>query len=104
MQFNQLKHGDKVYILEVVGTFQKRISYNIGTVTQVTSSYDEPLPQGQFPMPGQVRRKLVDVTIQSCGESKKLSVQSDKTTICDVSLGLTLSTTIEDIRQRVQSL
>ena len=51
MLFNQLNIGDKVYIIEVVGTFKKTTEYNEGSVTQVSSIYDEPLPPGQFPMP-----------------------------------------------------
>lgn len=48
MLFNQLNIGDKVYIIEVVGTFKKTTEYNEGSVTQVSSIYDEPLPPGQF--------------------------------------------------------
>nr|UVM98144.1 MAG: hypothetical protein [Bacteriophage sp.]DAP51546.1 MAG TPA: hypothetical protein [Caudoviricetes sp.] len=51
MLFNQLNIGDKVYIIEVVGTFKKTTEYNEGFVTQVSAVYDEPLPPGQFPMP-----------------------------------------------------
>jgi hypothetical protein len=46
MLFNQLNIGDKVYIIEVVGTFKKTTEYNEGSVTQVSSTYDEPLPPG----------------------------------------------------------
>jgi hypothetical protein len=46
MLFNQLNIGDKVYIIEVVGTFKKTTEYNEGSVTQVSSIYDEPLPPG----------------------------------------------------------
>jgi hypothetical protein len=46
MLFNQLSIGDKVYIIEVVGTFKKTTEYNEGSVTQVSAVYDEPLPPG----------------------------------------------------------
>lgn len=36
---------------------------NKGSVTQVSSIYDAPLPPGQFPMPNQPRKKVVDITI-----------------------------------------
>lgn len=32
MLFNQLNIGDKVYIIEVVGTFKKTTEYNEGSV------------------------------------------------------------------------
>ena len=38
--------------------------YSLGSITQVSNPYDEALPQGQFPIPGQNRRKLVDVFIR----------------------------------------
>lgn len=70
MLFNQLNIGDKVYIIEVVGTFKKTTEYNEGSVTQVSAVYDEPLPPGQFPMPNQPRKRIVDITIQCNGETK----------------------------------
>lgn len=63
MLFNQLTTGDNVYIVEVVGTFKKTTEYNIGSVVSVSKVYDEPLPQGQFPMPNQPRKRVVDITI-----------------------------------------
>lgn len=74
MLFSQLKIGDHVHVLEVLGTFKKTTVYSLGSITQVSNPYDEALPQGQFPIPGQNRRKLVDVFISCNGESKKLSV------------------------------
>lgn len=78
MLFNQLNIGDKVYIIEVVGTFKKTTEYNEGSVTQVSSIYDEPLPPGQFPMPNQPRKKVVDITIQCNGETKKFTIPENK--------------------------
>ena len=51
MLFNQLKPGDNVYIIEVVGTFKKNTEYNIGRVISASKIYDEPLPQGQVLAP-----------------------------------------------------
>ena len=92
MLFNQLNIGDKVYIIEVVGTFKKTTEYNEGSVTQVSSIYDEPLPPGQFPMPNQPRKKVVDITIQCNGETKKFTIPENKSVITDNSIGLTIST------------
>lgn len=97
MLFNQLNIGDKVYIIEVVGTFKKTTEYNEGSVTQVSSIYDEPLPPGQFPMPNQPRKKLVDITIQCNGETKKFTIPENKSVITDNSIGLTISTDKQEI-------
>ena len=92
MTFNQLKIDDQVYILEVLGTFKKITQFCIGSVTQVSMPYDEPLQQGQIPIPGQPRRKLVDITVTCDGEVKKLSVQADKSSMIDQNIGLTIAT------------
>lgn len=93
----QLNLGDKVYIIEVVGTFKKTTEYNEGSVTQVSSIYDEPLPPGQFPMPNQPRKKVVDITIQCNGETKKFTIPENKSVITDNSIGLTISTDKQEI-------
>lgn len=80
MLFNQLTTGDNVYIVEVVGTFKKTTEYNIGSVVSVSKVYDEPLPQGQFPMPNQPRKRVVDITIQCNGEQKKFTIPEDRST------------------------
>lgn len=103
MLFNQLNIGDKVYIIEVMGTFKKTTEYNEGQVTQVSNVYEEPLPPGQFPMPNQQRKKLVDITIQCNGESKKFTIPENKSTITDSSLGLTISTNKQEIISIVRS-
>lgn len=97
MLFNQLSIGDKVYIIEVVGTFKKTTEYNEGSVTQVSAVYDEPLPPGQFPIPNQPRKKVVDVTIQCNGETKKFTIPENKSVITDSVLGLTISTDKQEI-------
>ena len=63
---------------------------------------DEALPQGQFPIPGQSRRKLVDVFISCNGESKKLSVPAERSIINDTSIGLTVATNKEEIANMVR--
>lgn len=97
MLFNQLNAGDKVYIIEVVGTFKKTTEYNEGSVTQVSPTYDEPLPPGQFPLPNQPRKKLIDITIQCNGESKKFTIPENKAVITDSNLGLTIATDKQEI-------
>lgn len=97
MLFNQLTTGDNVYIVEVVGTFKKTTEYNVGTVVSVSKVYDEPLAQGQFPMPNQPRKRVVDITIQCNGESKKFTIPEDRSIITDSNIGLTISTDKQDI-------
>lgn len=103
MLFNQLKTGDRVHILEVLGTFKKSTVYNTGIVSQVSAPYDEPLPQGQFPLPGQTRRKLVDIYVTCDGESKKLAVPQEKSIIIDSTIGLTVATDKTEIANMVRS-
>ena len=102
MLFSQLKIGDPVHVLEVLGTFKKTTVYSLGSITQVSNPYDEALPQGQFPIPGQNRRKLVDVFISCNGESKKLSVPAERSIINDTSIGLTVATNKEEIANMVR--
>lgn len=82
---------------EVVGTFKKTTEYNEGSVTQVSAVYDEPLPPGQFPMPNQPRKRIVDITIQCNGETKKFTIPENKSVITDSALGLTISTDKQEI-------
>lgn len=102
MLFSQLNIGDKVYIIEVVGTFKKTTEYNEGTVTQVSAIYDEPIQPNQFPIPSQ-RRKVVDITIQCNGESKKFTIPENKSIITDNTIGLTISTDRMEIANVVKS-
>lgn len=64
---------------------------------RVYSTYDEPLPPGQFPMPNQPRKKVVDITIQCNGETKKFTIPENKSVITDNSIGLTISTDKQEI-------
>lgn len=97
MLFNQLNVGDNVYIIEVIGTFKKNTEYNVGQVVNVSNSYEEPLPQGQFPIPNQPRKKVIDVTIQCNGESRKFTIPENRSVITDTNLGLTISTDKQEI-------
>lgn len=55
------------------------------------------LPQGQFPMPNQPRKRVVDITIQCNGEQKKFTIPEDRSIITDNNIGLTISTDKQDI-------
>lgn len=103
MVFSQLKSGDIVYIIEVIGTFKKNMEYSVGNVMSVSNSYDEPMSQTQFPMPNQIRKKVVDISIQSNGETKKFTVPEDRSTITDSQLGLTISTNKEEIANIIRN-
>lgn len=92
MTFSQLTPGTNIHVLEITGTFKKSTTYSLGKVVSVSKPYDEPLPPGQFPMPMQNRRKLVDLVISCDGEQKKLSVSEDKTMMTDSTIGLTIAT------------
>ena len=92
MTFSQLITGTTIHVLEITGTFKRNTTYSLGTVVSVSKPYEEPLAPGQFPIPGQTRRKLVDLVISCDGEQKKLSVSEDKTIMTDASIGLTLAT------------
>lgn len=72
-------------------------------IREAENVYEEPLPPGQFPMPNQQRKKLVDITIQCNGESKKFTIPENKSTITDSSLGLTISTNKQEIISIVRS-
>lgn len=73
------------------------INDNEGSVTQVSAVYDEPLPPGQFPMPNQPRKKVVDITIQCNGETKKFTIPENKSVITDNAIGLTIATDKQEI-------
>ena len=92
MTFSQLTPCTNIHVLEITGTFKKSTTYSLGNVVSVSKPYDEPLPPGQFPMPMQNRRKLVDLVISCDGEQKKLSVSEDKTMMTDSTIGLTIAT------------
>ena len=103
MLFNQLNIGDIVYIIEVVGTFKKSMEYNVGTISQVSKPYEEPITQNQFSIANASRRKVLDLTITSNGETKKFTVPEDRTTIQDSTIGITISTNKQDIANIVKN-
>lgn len=102
MTFSQLIPGTGIHVLEITGTFKKNTTYSLGKVVSVSKPYDEPLAPGQFPMPNQQRRKLVDLIVSCDGEQKKLSVSEDKTLMTDPSIGLTIATEKEQIINMVR--
>lgn len=64
---------------------------------------EEQLPPQQFPMPNQTRKKLVDIVISCDGESKKLSVEENKSIVTDGSIGLTVATDKQQIINMVKA-
>lgn len=102
MTFSQLIPGTKIHVLEITGTFKKNTTYSLGTVVSVSKPYDEPLPPTQFPIPNQVRRKLVDLVVSCDGEQRKLSVSEDKTITTDSTIGLTIATEKSQIIEMVK--
>lgn len=52
---------------------------------------------GVSQMPNQPRKKVVDVTIQCNGESRKFTIPENKSVITDTNLGLTISTDKQEI-------
>ena len=103
MTFSQLNIGQPIHVLEVVGTFKKSTTYYRGMVTSVSKIYEEQLPPQQFPMPNQTRKKLVDIVISCDGESKKLSVEENKSIVTDGSIGLTVATDKQQIINMVKA-
>ncbi len=101
--FAQLNIGEPIHVLEVVGTFKKSTAYYKGIVTSVSKIYEEQLPPQQFPMPNQTRKRLVDIVISCDGESKKLSVEENKTIVTDLQIGLTVATDKQQIVNMVKA-
>jgi hypothetical protein len=48
-------------------------------------------------MPNQPRKKVIDVTIQCNGESRKFTIPENRSVITDSNLGLTISTDKQEI-------
>lgn len=102
MEFKDLKIGNSVYILESAGTFRKVNTYNIGTVVQITPPYDDTSLQNPY-LSTQLRKKVVDITISCEGIQKKITVGADKATITDSSIGLTISTSKDELITQIQA-
>ena len=102
MEFKDLKIGNSVYILENAGTFRKINTYNIGTVVQVTQPYDDTTISNPY-LANTLKKKVIDITISCEGVQKKLTVGADKTTITDPSIGLTISTSKDELVTQLQT-
>ena len=102
MEFKDLKVGDSIYILESVGTFNKINNYNIGTITIISQPYDDNTIDNPY-ISNMFKKKKVDITISCEGVTKKLTVDADKDVIADSSLGLTVSTTKQQLVSQIQT-
>ena len=102
MDFKELKTGDKVYILENAGTFRKINTYNIGTVTQVSQVYDDTTINNPY-LSNVLNRKVIDITISCEGVQKKMTVNADSTTTTDSTIGLTLSTSKNELVTQLET-
>ena len=102
MEFKDLKVGDSIYILESVGTFNKINNYNIGTITIISQPYDDNTIDNPY-ISNMFKKKKVDITISCEDVTKKLTVDADKDVITDSSLGLTVSTTKQQLVSQIQT-
>lgn len=102
MEFKDLKIGDQVYILENTGTFRKITTYNIGTVVSVTTPYDDNSMNNQY-LSQMLKTKLVDINISCEGVQKKITVGASKTAITDNTIGLTISTSKDDLVTQINN-
>lgn len=100
--FSQLKQGDTIHVLEVVGIFKKNTNYCLGSIKEVSESYDEQLPVTQFTMTPPAKRRLVDIVISCDGEQKKLTVEDGKSIMNDSQIGLTIATEKQFITDMVK--
>lgn len=102
MEFKDLKTGNNVYILESAGTFRKINTYNIGTVIDVSAPYDDNSINNPY-LANILKKKVVDITISCEGVQKKLTVGADKTNITDPNIGLTISTSKDELVTQLQT-
>lgn len=101
MEFKDLKIGDSVYILENVGTFRKVTSFNIGTIVNISQPYDEVNNSNPY-LNQLLKNKLIDITVTCEGTQKKLTVGANKSNITDNSIGLTISTSNEELISQIK--
>lgn len=101
MEFKDLKIGDSVYILENVGTFRKVTSFNIGTIVNISQPYDEVNNSNPY-LNQLLKNKLIDITVTCEGTQKKLTVGANKSNITDNSIGLTISTSNEELINQIK--
>lgn len=71
--------------------------WSLEETTTLASQYGIALGSKFNRFPNQQRKKLVDITIQCNGESKKFTIPENKSTITDNTLGLTISTNKQEI-------
>lgn len=102
MEFKDLKIGDNIYILESVGTFNKVNNYNVGTITLIGQPYDDTSLDNPY-ISNMFKKKKVDITISCEGVSKKITVDADKDVITDNILGLTISTSKQQLVSQIQT-
>ena len=95
-EFKDLKIGDQVYILENAGTFKKIVTFNIGIVSNISQPYDDNSFNNQY-LTQLLKNKLVDITITCDGVQKKLTVGANKSNITDSTIGLTVSTSKDEL-------
>ena len=95
-EFKDLKIGDSVYILENAGTFKKIVTFNIGIVSNISQPYDDNSFNNQY-LTQLLKNKLVDITITCDGVQKKLTVGANKSNITDSTIGLTVSTSKDEL-------
>lgn len=100
MEFKDLKIGDNVYILENVGTFRKVTSFNVGTIINISQPYDD-LSNSNPYLNQLLKNKLVDITVMCEGTQKKLTVGANKSNITDNNIGLTISTSNEELINQI---
>lgn len=101
MEFKDLKIGDSVYILENVGTFRKVTSFNIGTIVNISQPYDEVNNSNPY-LNQLLKNKLIDITVTCEGTQKKLTVGANKSNITDNSIGLTISTSNDELISQIK--
>lgn len=101
MEFKDLKIGDNVYILENVGTFRKVTSFNIGTIINISQPYDEVNNSNPY-LNQLLKNKLIDITVTCEGTQKKLTVGANKSNVTDNSIGLTVSTSNEELINQIK--
>ena len=101
MEFKDLKIGDSVYILENVGTFRKVTSFNIGTIVNISQPYDEVNNSNPY-LNQLLKNKLIDITVTCEGTQKKLTVGANKSNVTDNSIGLTISTSNEELIKQIK--
>lgn len=103
MEFKDLKIGDQIYILENSGTFKKQTSYNIGTITGMSMIYDDNSSNSNPYLMAMAKKKVIDLSISCDGMTKKVTVEASKSNMTDALIGLTLSTSKDEMISQLKS-